>query len=89
MARSLRADARREHTLVAWVVMQDPPAYPDRFVARLATNAPTPYMLVADTLAGFQAQLPPAARSGAVRACPFLPERIKELCQFASLLSAK
>ena len=38
MARALHADACRDHALVAWVVLWDPPAYPERFAARLATN---------------------------------------------------
>jgi len=59
MARSLHADACRNHAIVAWVVMWDLPAYPDRFAARLATNAPSPYLLLADTLAGIHEQLPP------------------------------
>jgi hypothetical protein len=59
MARSLHADACRNHAIVAWVVMWDLPAYPGRFAARLATNAPSPYLLLADTLAGIHEQLPP------------------------------
>ena len=58
MARGLHADACRSHALVGWVVMQDPPEYPDRVTARLVTEAPSPYVLVADTLAGIHAQLP-------------------------------
>ena len=42
MARGLHADACRSHALVGWVVMQDPPEYPDRVVARLVTEAPSP-----------------------------------------------
>jgi hypothetical protein len=59
MARGLHADACRSHALVGWVVMQDPPEYSDRVVARLVTETPSPYVLVADTLAGIHAQLPP------------------------------
>jgi hypothetical protein len=58
MARSLHADACRAHPLVGWIVMHDPPDYPDRFVARLVTAAASPYILVADTLAEVQAALP-------------------------------
>jgi hypothetical protein len=58
MARSLHADARRDHALVAWVVLWDLPAYPARFAARLATNGPSPYLLLADTLAGIRELLP-------------------------------
>ena len=58
MARSLHADACRAHPLVGWIVMRDPPDYPDRFVARLVTAAASPSILVADTLAEVQAALP-------------------------------
>jgi hypothetical protein len=58
MAHALHTDARRNHALVGWVVMRDPPDYPDQFVARLMTDIPSPYVLVADTLAGVQEQLP-------------------------------
>ena len=58
MARSLHADASRAHPLVGWIVMRDPPDYPDRFVARLVTAAASPYILVADTLAEVQAACP-------------------------------
>ena len=59
MARSLHADACRDHSLVAWIVLWDLPAYPERFAARLATNGPSPYLLLADTLAGIRELLPP------------------------------
>ena len=61
MARALHADACRAHTAVAWVVLWDLPAYPERYAARLATSgqAPSPYLLLADTLAGIRAMLPP------------------------------
>jgi hypothetical protein len=58
MARGLHADACRDHPLVAWIVMHDPPEYPDKFVARLATNLPGSYVLIANTLAEVQGQLP-------------------------------
>ena len=57
-AQSLTIDARRNHTLVAWVVTRDEPAYPDQFVARLMTDRPGSYVLLADSLAEIQAQLP-------------------------------
>jgi hypothetical protein len=44
---------------VGWVVMQDAPEYPDKFIARLVTDAPSPYLLIADTLAEIHGQLPP------------------------------
>src|SRR6185437_14959981 len=34
MARALHADACRTHAAVAWVVLWDPPAYPERYAAR-------------------------------------------------------
>src|SRR5690242_4180040 len=61
MARALHADACRDHALVAWIVLWDLPAYPERYAARLVTGspAPSPYLLLADTLAGIQEMLPP------------------------------
>ena len=56
-AQALHADACRDHPVVGWVVMRDQPE-PGAFVARLVTDAPTPYILRADTLAGLHAQLP-------------------------------
>ena len=58
MACSLHADACRNHALVAWVVMFDLPAYPERYAARLATSTASPYLLLADTLVGIHEQLP-------------------------------
>ena len=34
MARALHADACRDHAAVAWVVLWDLPAYPERYAAR-------------------------------------------------------
>jgi hypothetical protein len=65
MARVLHADACRNHAAVAWAVFSDLPAYPERYAARLATSTASPYLLLADTLAGIQAMLPPGlVRSG-------------------------
>ena len=58
MARSIQKDVARTQSLLAWVVMRDE-AYPDQFVARLVTDAITPYVLLADTLGELHAQLPP------------------------------
>ena len=58
MARALHADACRGHALVGWVVRRNPSEYPGKVVARLVTEAPTPYVLVADTLAKLHARLP-------------------------------
>ena len=38
MARALHADTCRDHALVAWVVLWDLPAYPERFAAQLVTS---------------------------------------------------
>ena len=49
MARSIQADAARRHPLLAWVVARDEGGYPRQYVARLVTDATTPYALLADT----------------------------------------
>jgi hypothetical protein len=61
MARALHTDACRDHALVAWVVLFDLPAYPERYAARLVTSGdpPFPYLLLADSLAGIRDMLPP------------------------------
>jgi hypothetical protein len=59
MALALQADAIRTHPLMAWIVMHDEAIWPGAFVARLVTDAATPYVLLADTLAGLRDQLPP------------------------------
>jgi hypothetical protein len=55
------ANACRDHALVAWVVLWDLSAYPERFAARLLTSGAvsSPYLLLADSLAGIHEQLPP------------------------------
>jgi hypothetical protein len=57
--RSIHADAVRTHPLAAWVIARDQIDYPGKLVARLVTDVPTSYVLLSDTLAGLQAQLPP------------------------------
>ena len=64
MARAIQADAVRAHSLFAWIVMRDLPEYPASLVARLVTEAPTPYILLGHTLAEVQAQPPGLERSG-------------------------
>ena len=59
MAPGLHADACRDHAIVGWIVMKNPPDHPGKFTARLATNRPSPYVLIGDTLAAIQEQLPP------------------------------
>jgi hypothetical protein len=57
-AQGLYAYAHRTCPKVSWTIMRDQAEYPGEFVARLVMNAPTPYVLLADTLPGLQAQLP-------------------------------
>jgi hypothetical protein len=59
MARSIQADMIRKHPLMAWVVTQDQDAHSGQFVARLVTNEPTVYVMLAGTLAELRDQLPP------------------------------
>jgi hypothetical protein len=59
MARSIHADAVRMHPLAAWVIVRRQIDYPGHLVARLVTDQLTPYVLLADTLGGLHAQLPP------------------------------
>ncbi len=59
MAQALHVDANRTRPMVGWVVLHDPPEYPDKVIARLVTDGPTPYVLIAGTLAELQALLPP------------------------------
>jgi hypothetical protein len=66
MARALHADACRGHALVGWVVMRDPPEYPDRVTARLVTE--TPLALRARRRHPGRDPRPAAAASGARRA---------------------
>ena len=58
MARALQADAMRAHPLMAWLVARDDTTPSGAFVARLVTDAATPYVLLAETLAGLRDQLP-------------------------------
>jgi hypothetical protein len=41
-ARKLHTEGRQNYTLVGWIVMRDPLAYPGKFSARLVTGTPTP-----------------------------------------------
>jgi hypothetical protein len=76
LARGLHADACRRHPLVGWIVMKDPPGYPSKFSARLVTDAPSPYVLVADTLGEIYAMLPPMLERSA-RSPDDLPEVVE------------
>jgi hypothetical protein len=59
MAATLHAEAIERHALSAWIVFRDGPGHPGKVIARLATDTPTPYVLVADTLAELRTRLPP------------------------------
>lgn len=58
MARAIQSDATRSHPLFAWIVLRGLPEYPGAFVARLAADTSTPYILVGHTLAEVHASLP-------------------------------
>ena len=59
MAQSLHGGAGRSHLLFAWIIQNNPPEHPGKFVARFATSHPTIYVMVADTLADIHGMLPP------------------------------
>jgi hypothetical protein len=59
MARSIQTDVARAHPLLAWVVTRNEAAHPGQYVARLVTDAITPYVLLAHTLGELHAKLPP------------------------------
>jgi hypothetical protein len=64
MAVDVQTDARKAKVLFGWIIEQDPPEHPGKYVARFATTQPTIYVMLADTLAELQAMLPPGlARS--------------------------
>jgi hypothetical protein len=58
MASYLQDDAARDYPLFAWIITQNLLEFPGAFVARLVTDAPTPYILLGHTLAEVQARLP-------------------------------
>jgi hypothetical protein len=57
-ARALQTDVARTWSLFGWAVWRDAPDYPGKVIARLVTDQPTPYVMVADNLAELQAMLP-------------------------------
>lgn len=59
MAATLYAEAIERRELPAWIVFRDEPGHPGKLIARLATDTPTAYVLVADTLTELRAMLPP------------------------------
>ena len=68
-ARALQRDVAKTRSLFGWAVYQDAPDYPGKVIARLVTDKPTPYVLVADTLAELQAMLPRRLERSDRRAC--------------------
>jgi hypothetical protein len=59
MAATLHAEAIERRQLPAWIVFRDEPDFPGKVIARFAIDTPTTPVLVADTLAGLRAMLPP------------------------------
>jgi hypothetical protein len=59
IARQLHEEALRTRGMAVWIVMDDWVAYPGKLMARLATMQTTRYVLLADTLDGMRAALPP------------------------------
>lgn len=57
LARALHADACRDYALVAWVLVFDLPAYPERYAAGDVQRVA--YPLLADMLVGIRELLPP------------------------------
>src|SRR3954454_9505479 len=80
MVRALHADACRTHAIVPCLVLWDLPAHPNRCAAGMATSGamPSPYLLLADSLAGIRDQLPP----GLVRSerMPVDPPEVLDFC---------
>ena len=60
MAQALHADMCRNHRLVAWAVMSDEPAYPERFTARVVTGRPCHMSWSARSLRRFSNNCRPA-----------------------------
>lgn len=59
VAATLHQRALELSALAVWVISEDEPDYPGVLVARLITEAATPYVLTAATLPELRAQLPP------------------------------
>ena len=57
-ANGLQAYAIQTYQPSGWTVSQSHSDYPGKVIARLVTWKPTPYVLMADTVAELQAQLP-------------------------------
>jgi hypothetical protein len=59
---AIQREALRTWRVVGWIVVENHPGYPGRFVARLLSGDTAPYLLVDDTLSGLRAQLPPGLK---------------------------
>ncbi len=59
MARTVHADAVREHVLVGWVVSPGEDEHHNKLLARMVTGAATVYVLVAEALGELRSMLPP------------------------------
>ena len=57
-AHALQTDVARTRGLYGWAIWRDPPDYWGKVIARLVIEQPTPYVLVADSLAELRALLP-------------------------------
>jgi hypothetical protein len=68
-ARALQTDVARTRSLFGWAIWRDAPDYPGKVIARLVTDGPTGYVLVADGLAELQAMLPAGLDRFDRRAC--------------------
>lgn len=67
--RGLQIDVARTRTLFGWAVWRDAPDHRGKVIARLVTDGPTPYVLVANSLAQLQSMLPPGLDRMDRRAC--------------------
>jgi hypothetical protein len=62
MACTIQTDARRTWRVVGWIIVSNCPEHPGKYIARLLSGHPLPYVLLDDTLSGLRAQLPPDLR---------------------------
>ena len=75
-ARAIQAKAGNGLDLFGWTILKDQPDHPGKIVARLATSAPTIYVMLADTLDELHAALP----TGLVRS-PREPNDLPEVVE--------
>jgi hypothetical protein len=55
----VQAEARRTWRIVGWIISANHPDHPGKFLARLLSGHPSPYVLLDDTLTGLRKRLPP------------------------------